>query len=137
MTEHSQTASERAERKYHEEKCAGPEGHKRPIAKERVFLGTGFLSVSSFPFEDTDEQQGQEQGNDCRDYHLAPAFESFMHLTIKFSPSLIDVRYFAQPSRTNRVIDLGHKACHQSLEPNLSYSPLENISMPEVSALVR
>jgi len=81
-TGHSPTASERAKRKYHEEKCAGPEGHKRPIAKELVFFGTGFLPVSAFPFEYTDEQQGQEQGNDCRDYHLGPAFESFTHLTI-------------------------------------------------------
>lgn len=61
----SQARSERAKGKYDEEERADPEGHQRPIAKELVFLGTGFLPVPAFPFEYTDENQGQKQGNNC------------------------------------------------------------------------
>ncbi|WP_440100939.1 hypothetical protein [Glutamicibacter mishrai] len=64
---------ERTKGKYDEEKRTDPEGHKRPIAKELVLLGTGFLPVSAFPFEYTDENQGQKQGDNCCGDQAAPS----------------------------------------------------------------
>lgn len=46
------------------EECTNPEGDENLISEELAFLCAGSISVSTFPLENSEKQQGQEQRDD-------------------------------------------------------------------------